>query len=627
MILREYVKTRLVDNYAFFRRVQFFVDMMVGRKMDVIVNCAGESYTDGKVVVISAPKQILDDEKLNNMFKDKPEAMKTLHLALALHEAEHVNASNFKQFVKFQETVGQDYKTFYGIKEKTGRDIGRFLANAIEDGRIERRAMNRLPGTEKFFKLSNFMLFHDSKCMDDEYIDLLNNVLIVSKTQRYLSGTKEKYHGKELYKILEKIQPLIIKAVNSNSTTEMFNLSYQVHKTMMHYIASLIEEENNDGQAGPENKGFGGGNREDVIRDMADSIEDINEHMNNDKTDLTPKDIQIDVSVGEETTSEQNKENEIALDKDKIKNDNFIDKLMKIIDEEEKAEKEQETVREKKKEKEDLKTKESQPTDEEIRQFAPTSSYKIIDSRKELKAPASSYIVHEAKKLRKDLIRIIQEKKQERMTRERRGMINRNRLTNLVAEKSDRVFIRKEKDSIEDIAFYIVIDMSGSMFGEKIESAFRCAAVLEEALRGIAKVKIITFNTDCMTNIYVLKEFDRENEYSVMYNNLYANGGNCDPFALSFAETELLKRKEQRKFLIMITDGLPSCAMNTSNAENETADIARRIKKKLPLITIAIDENESSKEKFIKLYKDNIVFRSHDKLSAELSKIVKAAVK
>lgn len=629
MILKEYVKAKLVNNYTFFRRVQFFVDMMVGKKMDVVVNCAGESYTDGKVVVISAPKQILNDEILNEIFKDKPEVMKTLHLALALHEAEHVNASNFKQFVKFQETVGYDYEIFYGINEKIGRDIGRFIANAIEDGRIERRAMNRLPGTSKFFKLSNFMAFHNSSCIDNEYVDLLNNVLMLSKTQKYLNGTNEKYYGKKLFEILERIKPLIFKAINSNSTTEMFNLSYKVHKEMLDYVANLLKnEDTNENEQEEHGKDGLDKSLEEFTKDLADSIEDINEYMNNDETDLLSKNIQIEINIGEDS---QNYEKDAGVqNQSNAKNEkgnDIVDELIKIIDNEEEVERRQEIIENKKTEKNDKKTKDSSPTDKEIQQFAPTAKYKIIDCRNDLKAPASSFIMHEAKKLRKDLIRIIKEKKQDRMTRERRGIINTNRLTNLIAEKSDRVFIRKEKNDIDEVVFYIVIDMSGSMMGEKIESSFRCAAIIEQALKGICKVKIIAFNTDNETNIYVLKEFDRENKYSVMYNNLRVNGGNCDPFALSFAEAELLKRKEPRKFLIMITDGLPSCPMNTSNAISETADIARRIKKKLPLITIAIGEAQSSKEKFINLYKDNIVFRSHDKLCLEITKIIKNAIK
>lgn len=116
-------------------------------------------------------------------------------------------------------------------------------------------------------------------------------------------------------------------------------------------------------------------------------------------------------------------------------------------------------------------------------------------------------------------------------------------------------------EDIPDMALCILIDASGSMSGQKIEIARRTALLLYEfGLQLHVPVMVYSHDTGWtaprMTALADYGSVDGNDKYRIC--DLEAGGGNRDGMALRFCSEKLAARREQDKFLFIISDGLPS---------------------------------------------------------------------
>jgi hypothetical protein len=121
------------------------------------------------------------------------------------------------------------------------------------------------------------------------------------------------------------------------------------------------------------------------------------------------------------------------------------------------------------------------------------------------------------------------------------------------------VFKQRKEYEKKELAFSLVIDISGSMGGEKIRAAVQGLILVAESLRArnIA-FEIIAFND----GIFVVKdfnsEFDERTRFKIMSLMAQVGGGTADGAALKFASDRLLKHNKEgdhQGALIMVTDG------------------------------------------------------------------------
>jgi len=118
---------------------------------------------------------------------------------------------------------------------------------------------------------------------------------------------------------------------------------------------------------------------------------------------------------------------------------------------------------------------------------------------------------------------------------------------------SDRLFKRRLETDGVDSAVIILLDVSGSMFPDRIGFAVKTAASMMDTLqRAGVKVAIHTFGS----RVAVLKPFDMPMQRGLERLRSVGEGGATNDYqALRFTHQALYNRAEQRKAVFVITDG------------------------------------------------------------------------
>ena len=202
------------------------------------------------------------------------------------------------------------------------------------------------------------------------------------------------------------------------------------------------------------------------------------------------------------------------------------------------------------------------------------------------------------------------------------GMLDSARLTRIVIDPQQPLSFKREKDTeFRDTVVTLLIDNSGSMRGRPITVAATCADILARTLeRCGVKVEILGFTTrawkggqsreawlqagkpanpgrlnDLRHLIYKSADAPwrraRKNLGLMMREGLLKE--NIDGEALDWAHQRLLGRSEQRKILMMISDGAPvddsTLSVNSGNyLERHLRHIIEEIETRSPVEMIAI---------------------------------------
>jgi cobaltochelatase CobT len=202
------------------------------------------------------------------------------------------------------------------------------------------------------------------------------------------------------------------------------------------------------------------------------------------------------------------------------------------------------------------------------------------------------------------------------------GSLDTSKLTRVIIDPLNSLSFKKEKDiKFKDTLVTILIDNSGSMRGKPISVAAICADILARTLeRCSVKVEILGFTTkhwkggqsrekwihnkkplfpgrlnDLRHIIY--KSADTPWRQSKNNIGLMLKEGllkeNIDGEALKWAYNKILKRKEERKILMVISDGAPvddsTLSTNSSDfLENNLKQVVKWIEKNTSVELLAI---------------------------------------
>jgi len=198
------------------------------------------------------------------------------------------------------------------------------------------------------------------------------------------------------------------------------------------------------------------------------------------------------------------------------------------------------------------------------------------------------------------------------------GLLDSSKLTRIVMDPYHSLSFKKEKDlDFKDTVVTLLIDNSGSMRGRPITIAALCADILSRTLeRCSVKVEILGFTTknwkggksreywnnnnkprnpgrlnDLMHIIY--KNADTQWRQSKKNLGLMLKEGllkeNIDGEAISWAFSRLKKREEERKILMVISDGAP---VDDSTLSVNSGDFLEKHLKKI----VKFIENKSDVE-------------------------------
>jgi cobalamin biosynthesis protein CobT len=250
------------------------------------------------------------------------------------------------------------------------------------------------------------------------------------------------------------------------------------------------------------------------------------------------------------------------------------------------------------------------------------------------KVQAPTSIKLEAKKLNQEFSKILLSKASFDSFNRRRGLLDTNGLHKLVGLKQDDIFMKKGNPRTADYVFYVLMDGSGSMSGTKFNEALRACALIEESLKGIAQVKIVVFDFyyDKVRH-HVVKEF-KEIPYNNSWayaNSRHASGCNMDGFSIRVAKNELLKRPEQNKILITLSDGQPNgpSAYSGTRGENDVSEAVLETRKKgIHVFNIFFGESKSERDRYLPsfkhMYRDKgIISCAPSAIGTELLRIVR----
>ncbi len=143
------------------RAIGNFVNILTNKNIPVKFYKKGDSYTNGKYVVLSA--------------EVKPEKF-DVAVGLALHEASHINLTNFDTFMNY--SVPQSLRELFESKNVSNGEVWNLvknLTNWIEDRRIDQYIFNTCPGYRDYYRALYDEFFND-KVIDkgivsDEFTD------------------------------------------------------------------------------------------------------------------------------------------------------------------------------------------------------------------------------------------------------------------------------------------------------------------------------------------------------------------------------------------------------------------------------------------------------------------------
>ena len=268
----------LVALASYRRAISNFVSIVTGESdIKVTFNTHGDSYTDGKSVVISSK---LDDKLFDST------------VGLALHEGSHIKLSDFDFLRNLQHEIPTEYYNrgeVFGWDKYEVQSKVKDLLNYVEDRRIDYFVFTNSPGYKGYYHSLYDKYFHakviDKALQTDEYTSLDWDSYIF----RIINLTNKNSNLDALPGLRDIRNQIFWNVKNLNSTQDAFNIALKVFHTIMNNIDVSIEnptpqpEDGNADQSldgGEGSDGDGGSEGSDSISD-----DDLNDMIDNGLTE------------------------------------------------------------------------------------------------------------------------------------------------------------------------------------------------------------------------------------------------------------------------------------------------------------------------------------------------------
>ena len=578
------------------RAISNFVNIVTNDQIPVIFNTRGDSYTNGKAVVIGA--DVVEPKDFD------------IAVGLALHEGSHIKLSNFNLLNDIYNLIPQHIKEGAikkGILHPTG--IIKDIWNVIEDRRIDKFVFDSAPGYRDYYRAMYDKYFNDplidKGLNSDEYRneDLESYMFRIINIHNKNTDVNALKGLREIYNVIG--LNTISRLKNSLDT---FNVALEVFKVILSNLPTANIEENKEGgesdssEAGENQNGEGAGSS-DGTREMSDEeFEDFSNGMNGSAPMGGDDDSQ---SNGGDSMEVQNtpdnmkggKESSSSEGSDKVKLSDRQKELLK-----KKIEKQKEfmdgDVRKKaitKKENENLNSIDESGSEmvnvgNNIQQGWGRVSKgtqcvvvkKLTKSLLESEMFPMSHLAwgfNETEKVRRfyekevaEGIKIgtilgkkLQVRGEDRNTifnRQKHGKIDRRMISSL-GFGNENVFQYIETDSYKKANLHISIDASGSMGGSKWSKTMTNVVALCKAVDMIQNLSIqVSFRTTTGNLPYIVMAYDsRTDKFSKVKQMFPAlNAGGTTPEGLCFEaimNNFLSATNDMDSYFLNISDGEP----------------------------------------------------------------------
>ena len=185
----------------------------------------------------------------------------------------------------------------------------------------------------------------------------------------------------------------------------------------------------------------------------------------------------------------------------------------------------------------------------------------LSGSEPELYDRAMTELKPVSRMLQKSVMNVI---KQRQRGATERGLLMGSRIDHTAYFRNDgKIFTKRNRQNDEiSLAVGVLVDMSGSMCGERIRTAQAMTLVVYDFCRSM-DIPVMIYGHDTTygntVNLYSFAEFDSidgKDKYRLM--NIHDGGSNRDGCAVRFVAEKLYRRSEQSKLFIVVSDGQPA---------------------------------------------------------------------
>ncbi|MGU8718852.1 VWA domain-containing protein [Clostridium perfringens] len=654
-----------------FKRLNNIAYFILGedKKINFKLNIGGDSFTDGKNVTVGLPELFIGREKAEILLALK---------ALVAHEISHVVDSDFSVLSNFLKRESYRLEVNYQIPQSVGKEVAHHIYNSIEDGRIERRVVNRLRGIKKSINFLNLSFYEISKIKKEESTDFLYNITSLAVIGLDTKGFKEEYSETITMEYMDKIRPLIKKGIMQNTASSCADVCSQLLDVIGPYIKELYlkEEEfdnlnnfedyntsspknddieytqsshpfdeisssdessdNSNSNSSDKSSDNGNSNSSDKSSDNGNlnSLDESSNNGNSNSSDKSSDNGNLNSLDESSNNGNLNSLKEIERLLELIKNDALKEAVKEIDNIDKSDKKDKEMLKEEEKEREQYRI-----NMEDILKINEKGKLKAIfncekNNIKNTNLKLDNYYSKKIRVFRRELEKLLKNKNEFNYKFQKRGTLDLNSLWRTSIDKND-IFCRKQIPCIDNYVFYILVDSSGSMLADnKKKEAFTACAILEEIVKGLIPLKIVSFRA-YYNEVHhsIIKDFDDEKKFNYSLENdklINVNNGNNDGFSIKVASTELLKRPEKNKVLIVLSDGLPSVSTITGRPVEDVKEAVKEARKSGINVFSVFFGLKSERERNLEVYKymygQNIINSEIEDISYNLMKLFKRTV-
>ena len=582
--------------------------------------------TDGTTIVISLPPFVLRDDM---DFGD----WLVLLRAVTAHEAEHLNSSCFRDIHAIRRWYGKRLEKNYGISYEIGANIGQNVLNIAEDGRIEAISVRRRPGMAVPFQWMNRLLREDTEIRAratdglQESADFFGMLLSYAKTGLEAPGA-DCYRDTPLQEAFEAGKPFLDRAVSEETSNGCKKQVQKLLKAAEPYLAGLLLSSealrdslnrktapeytaNGEAKAGTEPPSGTSGRQENPLR--AKGAVSSNAMRRNEEK---PEAMRQSDTVTETDGMQE-------------KLDRLKEMLSGQLNEADRRKQAEMPVYEGLNDAELAEINAFFPKDREELEVLVLP---VLENE-----PLPEELQRSALFLRRE-VRNILEKRRRAGKNLRRGILDPAALWK--SGFSEELFYRKRNPEKGSCVFYILIDNSGSMASytereglQKYQAARCAAAVVEEALRGLLACKIALFYDTDKVYHQIVRSFSEKSRKNFSWNSLKElgpGGSNADAVHIRIAGKELAKRREAKKVLLVLSDGVPSSYSSELSATVEVRTAVRDVRKSgVTVIPLMFGDQEfirSNKSRYEALYEKDVYACTPEEINQKLADLFRALI-
>lgn len=559
------------------RAISNFVRIVTNESIPVTFNERGDSYTDGKSVVIGS-----------NVTKPKDF---DVVVGLALHEGSHIKLSDFNLLHDIRNLV-PSYVIDGAIKKGVNEPVSviKNLWNYVEDRRIDQFVFDSAPGYRDYYRAMYDKYFNDKlidkALLSDEYTEesvdsyMFRIINLHNKNSRLdvLKGLRKIHNlidlsrisrltsSKDTFEVAINLFKVILDSLPSaNSQSQSSNSDTEGEEEGRSSESSLSQDSELSSSDSPSNEGQTGGEGQSTESEASNKTESSSENSGNSKSDvelterqknLLPKKIekQKDFLNGDvkKTSISKKESNELktieesgteltTVGKD-ITSSYFKSHSNGI-----------ETVVVKK------------MTENLMRSNSFPLSTKIWQTDELYVSPKTQEAVTNGIRMGTILGRKLQVRAEQRNTiynRQKNGKIDRRMVASL-GFGNENVFQYLETDSYKNANLHVSVDASGSMYGEKWYKTMTNVVSLAKAVDMIPNLSIqISFRTTQNDLPYVVLAYDSNKDkftkVKKLFHHLEPNGTTPEGLCFEAIMNQFLPSdREIDSYFLNLSDGAP----------------------------------------------------------------------